>query len=79
MLSNNKSQEIEIKIEEIGKECVKKLFKRVHKLTEDLAKCEKEKALLELELKNLKSVPRTGNDELLKRLEIENHKLKLEV
>ena len=38
------------KDENKNKECLKKLFKKVHKLTDDLAASEKERVRLELEL-----------------------------
>lgn len=54
-----------------NKECLKKLFKKIHKLTEDLAESEKERIRLQLELNNLKNIDgvNRGNEKDLLRLE----------
>ncbi len=53
--STSRNKQIEIIIDEDGtdKDCIKKLFKKIHSLTEQLAESQKERVRLQLELDHL--------------------------
>lgn len=74
------NREIEIHIEKDNKgdkECLKKLFKKIHKLTDDLKQSERMRNKLEVQLKNLSQIQgfnRNLEKDFLK-MEAENYKL----
>ena len=76
------NKEIEIKIEKDDKkdkDCLKKLFKKIHKLTDDLNAAQKENMQMRVELDNLKNVSKTCNDHERIITRLEGDKYKLEV
>lgn len=58
----NKEIEIQIEKDDKGKDCLKKLFKKVKRLEEDLKESEKERTRLGLELENYKNKSKTCAD-----------------
>lgn len=75
-------KEIEIQIErdDKGKECLKKLFKKVRKLEEELKESEKERVRMGLELENYKGRSKTCNehDKIIAKLEAEKYRIEVD-